>query len=551
MTDLSRNYRHLNHDGQWPRFSWSGLELGADGALRLAALPRIDGALPSGLAQLSSTPTPAGIAVAADGSIFVSDPIRAVIYRIDGCSGTTSLASCLGGQGSDPTRFSEPTGLLIPQHRNALFVADTGNHRIQVFDADTLALVDILTGFDRPVSLASGDDGSLYVVDTGTKRVDRLTSTGEAVPAFWSNVQASGRVTDPRAVAYESGLIYVLDGQARAVVVFDVDGTFIEAAPTGIAGGDVLAVVDASIYVADPARRRIAVFRKGQAGSYVSIGDAAGYEGPVAALAGSAGGGLLALPASGVALVRLTLNASYRHDGWLVSDPISIDALEHYWNRLHASVDLPTGSHIQFFVHTGPLGSPPPPPTDTGLFGPPWRPVPGDISDFFLTLDGRTSQALTIGARFSSDLHGTPALSQMRVDFDQESYLPWLPAIYRNEENDKRSLPAPLPEPVRELLRRARGQDRRAACHYRSGRCAAGRAALAGRIPRVAVAGAIERCGQTRGNRRSVRALRATRHRVRTAGHAARRSRRSRGDRRAVAEDRVVVDARAINQLPG
>ena len=97
---------------------------------------------------------------------------------------------------------------------------------------------------------------------------------------------------------------------------------------------------------------------------------------------------------------------------------------------LHATLDLPADTHVQFFVRTGVPSAPPPAPTATDLFPSPWRAIPSDVSDFFLTLDGSKAPALWIGARFDNDGHGTPALSQLRVDFDQDGYLPYLPAIY-------------------------------------------------------------------------------------------------------------------------
>jgi phage tail-like protein len=53
-----------------------------------------------------------------------------------------------------------------------------------------------------------------------------------------------------------------------------------------------------------------------------------------------------------------------------------------------------------------------------------------------VTLDGGRANALWLAARFNNDLHATPALSQARIDFDQEGYLPYLPAIYRERGCD-------------------------------------------------------------------------------------------------------------------
>jgi phage tail-like protein len=431
MAEETRPYRHLNSDGVWPGFSWHGLELTPDGALRLMGVPRFDGVVPASVSQLASIQTPAGIAIDRAGTVFYSDPASATVYRIDGCSHETGAAPCLGGTGGEPTQFSQPSGLLIPEHRHVLYVADSGNHRIQLFDLDTMALVEILTGFDRPVSLASDADGNLYVVDTGTQRVDKLTLSADPVPSFWDSVHASGRVIDPRAVACEGESVYVLDGQTHNVCVFDRQGGLADEVETQVDSAEVFAVDHGTIYVGDIDRRRLAVFRKNQQGVYVVVGDAAGYDGPVAALAPDHSGGLLLLAGSGVAPLHLTVDAGHRQDGWVWSGAIAFDDLEHFWNRLHARIDLPPSTHVQFFVYRDKGSVPPPPPTASGAFDPPWHAIGNDVSDFFLTFDTRKTQALWVGAHFSNDSHATPALSQLRIDFDQDSYLSYLPAIYR------------------------------------------------------------------------------------------------------------------------
>lgn len=436
MTGAALPYRYVNGDGVWPGFEWEGLDLDADGTLRLTALPRLEDPMPAPASQLASVQPAAGIAVDRDGTILCSSPATAVVYRVDGCSGRFEPAPCVGGTGAAPTRFSHPSGLVIPTHRHALYVADSGNGRIQIFDVATLALIEILTGFERPVSLASDAEGHLYVVDTKAKRVDQVTASGDIVPSFWAAVQNTGRVHDPVAISSDGDAIYVLDGATHYVEVFDRTGQWLDGFDTSIEQASVLVAIDAVIYLGDPDRRRIAVFRRNQQHEWVREGDAAGYEGPVAALAADGRGGLLALCGGGLPPVRLALRGSYRHEGWLWSRAISIDGIEHFWNRLHALVQLQTDSHVQFFVHTGALPAPPPPPPFPGAPPAPWRAAVSEATDFFLTLDGLKTPALWIAVRFNNDLHATPALSQIRIDFDQESYLPYLPAIYREHEGD-------------------------------------------------------------------------------------------------------------------
>jgi len=443
-------FRYLNDDGLWPRFHWSGLVLGSDGALRLAGLPAFEGSPSVPLDALAGVQPPGGVAIDADGSVYFSDPTSGIVYDIEGCFGTVDAAPCIGGPGEGATQFDAPAGLAIAPQRHALYVADAGNHRVQIFDLASMALVEVLEGFERPVSLALDDAGQLYVADTGTGRVDLFTVSGDRLAAFGDMVTASGHATDPCAVACAGDLVYVLDRLTHEIAVFSAQG-LVEAVATGIDQAIAFAVVGGALYVGDPGRRRVAVWSRAQDGKYRYAGDAAGYEGPVGALAPDLGGGLLVMPGGGIAPLRLALDASHAAEGWLWSDAIAFDTLAHEWNRLHASIDLPAGSHVQFFVTTGARAAPPPAPSVDGGFGAPWRAVGVDVTDFFIDLDASGKQeALWIGARFGNDLHGTPALSQARVDFDQSSYLPDLPAIYR--EPPRKKVPQ-QPPPDNFLLR--------------------------------------------------------------------------------------------------
>jgi phage tail-like protein len=433
MAQDTTPYRHLNGDGVWPGFSWAGLELAADGSLALAPLPRLDGVPPAQLEALAAPQPAAGIAFDGEGTVFFSDPAHHVVWRIDGCTGRREHAACIGGEGVGATQLCEPSGLAISPQRHALYVADAGNGRVQIFDLPTMALTGMLDGLVRPVSIALDDESNLYVVDTQAHLADQYGIGGDRVAAFRARVQASGRVTDPRAVACEGGIVYLLDGQTGNICAFSGDG-LIEEIETGVGGASVFTVIEGALYVGDPARRRIVAMRRDRTGHFARPGDAAGYEGPVAALAPDGAGHLLALPGGCNSPLALTLGGSHRADGWLWSAAITVDGVPHFWNRLHADIALPADSHAQFFVYAAAADAPPPAPSAGGQFAAPWRAVGDDVTDCFLSFDDAKHDALWIGARLTNDAHATPVLAQARVDFDQASYLPSLPAIYREKD---------------------------------------------------------------------------------------------------------------------
>jgi phage tail-like protein len=129
----------------------------------------------------------------------------------------------------------------------------------------------------------------------------------------------------------------------------------------------------------------------------------------------------------------LNITGGYARSGVFWSDPIQPRASKVAWHRLRADLDVPSGAHAQFFFAQGDPNAPPPAPSPMATSGPfadsRWRILPQDGVDFFI--GGDPSAALWIGGHFIGEGASTPALSQMRVEYDHKSYAAYLPAIYR------------------------------------------------------------------------------------------------------------------------
>lgn len=482
------NFLYLNRDNRWPDFQWTGLELRANGELRLHALPRLEGEPPATLGNFSTPEGPAGIAVAADGAVYFSDPLGHWLYGVDGCDGALTPLPCLGGKGNTPAQFSTPRGLLIPQHRSALFVADSENHRVQVFDLASWQLVDIwgwrdAAGkpqpsaepgrFDTPWALAGDPDGNVYVVDYGNGRVQKFNRAGDVVPAFWQNLQAVGlqRPVDIATAGVGEATVLYLVAQDMAgvwqVFACDPEGNPVRDTaghPVTFGAGHlqhpmgVAASADA-VYVGDNERRRVLVFKLDsfkRDGNFLLAGEVVGYHGPVAALALNGEDLLLAHTGAAVSslpsatgriysakdvLLHLTLGKAYGARGMLWSQAIKARDHEVRWHRLQAVMErLTDGAHLRLFVYTSsdPADVPAVDPAAPNPFADPrWRPRVGgpdqflDVTDLFI--GGKPAGYVWVGAHFSGGGRATPIVSQMRVEFDRETYLQHLPAIYRND----------------------------------------------------------------------------------------------------------------------
>jgi phage tail-like protein len=467
--DSVRNFTYLNREGRWRGHHWNGLEVGKDGALRLSPLPLLEGLPSDEVAALPRPEGPAGIAVDMDGTIFFSDPPANRLWRLDGCDASLSPAPCMGGERSWANQFRTPRGLLLLKARRALLVADSGNHRIQVFDSVSAQVIEIwgqpvpadnpqpssLPGrLDMPWTLAADSSGNVYVVDYGNKRVQKFDRLGQVVTSFWNTLAATGILSQPSdvAVGQVNGAvrIYILDAATHIVFVVDADGNPLPDSnghPLSFGGAQLsdpmgMATLGDAIYVGDNAARAVLQF---DASSFEYTGQAVGYRGPVAALAVALDGALLVHTGSSLAPVRLLPGKAYAQRGVFWTDAISAPREKVVWHRLEAlGAATAPDAHLDLVYHiSNDPGDAPAPPTlgsETNPFtDPKWRSGPPDVSDLFL--GGEPSLYLWVGAYFSGNGLASPVIQQMRLEFDHKGYLGYLPAIYQKPGTCKDFLP--------------------------------------------------------------------------------------------------------------
>ena len=330
---------YLNRENAWLDFERHGLDL-VNGQLRLASLPLFESTQSEELASLPVPSGPAGITVSNDGTIYFTDPDHHLVMRIDSCSGETSPTPCLGGYGTQITQFSTPRGILFDRRRRVLLVADSGNHRVQLFNPDTLQLLDVWGpadlaedpspsaepgSFDRPWSLAADDDGNVYVVDFGNQRVQKFDRLGHVVESFWNSAAEALQDTSPTEVAAQGDEVYILAPAVWKIFVVNTNGQLvrtIEAEELQSAMG--LAASGDAIYVGDNNQRRIIKFSL----SGVFIGDVRGFHGPVAALAFDREGQLLIhTGSSDFEILQISSAGAYAKSGFMWGGPLATATL--------------------------------------------------------------------------------------------------------------------------------------------------------------------------------------------------------------------------------
>jgi phage tail-like protein len=98
----------------------------------------------------------------------------------------------LGGKGNEPRHFSQPASITISGR--CLYVADTGNRRVQVFDLASLALVQLIDDTGDRADWSPTDvvahTGYVYILDSEKARVFRRTRTGHVCIEFEAPAKA-------------------------------------------------------------------------------------------------------------------------------------------------------------------------------------------------------------------------------------------------------------------------------------------------------------------------------------------------------------------------
>lgn len=231
---------------------------------------------------------PWGIAIGSDSTVYVADTWNHRILAFDPQGNQIakwgSFATTNGEAVGSPGDFWGPRAIAI-DGAGYLYVTDTGNKRIQVFDAVGNFLGQAGGGgvvegrFDEPVGLAmlargSQPGGSLFVADTWNRRIQKFDVTfTEDVPNFgfvkeWTvNGWASQSVVNKPYLAVAGNRLYATDPENWRVLAFDADGNF--QATFGVYGSDAKSFAlpvgvavgpDRNVYVVDSDNHRVLVF---------------------------------------------------------------------------------------------------------------------------------------------------------------------------------------------------------------------------------------------------------------------------------------------------
>jgi sugar lactone lactonase YvrE len=212
---------------------------------------------------------PTGIAIGPSGDIYVVDSGSSQVKKFDS---NGKLLLSWGSIGSGNGQLLHPHGIFVGT--KYVFVADTGNARIDMFDKDNGSFIYSWGGygdsegmFHTPVGLAADSQGNLLVADSGRNTIQEFNTNFTFMNEFKSLLVDNGNFTATKGITIDSkGNIYASTPDDK-ILEFSSIGNFVnffgsQGSEDGRFNNPTAIAIDSNgnFYVADTGNHRIQKF---------------------------------------------------------------------------------------------------------------------------------------------------------------------------------------------------------------------------------------------------------------------------------------------------
>ncbi len=424
----------------------------ADGVstLRLRPLPGAARPLTDAQGSFGALALPTGLSVDRDGCIYILDRLAHVIKRFDPCTETFDILPCTGGKGHAPRQLCEPRGIAISP-RGDLYVADTGNHRVQIFALKGLSLRGTLDPVApaetwTPWDVAVSSQNWVYVSDYANGRIHVFDPWGHWRAAYAGEGAATPPLQKPTHIALDqAGRVYVVQEGQDFVTVLNADGTFLtriehpEEAPGLFASLAIAVDVEGNLYISEQTTWRVYVYGQTPDGGHDYAGMCRSFQGMGTALAFDASGNPLIGDALQRVVMRLEAEAALEPEGRYYSDPLDSRIYNVQWHRIVMRALIPPGTYIRIDTLTSParktaaeIRNLPDARWDRGHINA--QVGEGEWDCLVLSPPGRY---LSLRLTLVGDGRATPAVQWIRVEYPRASSLQYLPAVYSEDAESR------------------------------------------------------------------------------------------------------------------
>ena len=173
---------------------------------------------------------PQRIAINGTGHIYVVDTDN---HRIQIFDSTGNYLSQFGSEGSGNGEFENPVGIAI-NDTGHIYVVDPGTYRVQIFDSSGNYLSQFGSGgsgngeFNYPLGIAINSTGHLYITDVLNFRIQIFDNTGKYLSQFGNNGTGDGQFVLPVGIAInDTNHVYVTDTVLNSIQIFDNNGKYL------------------------------------------------------------------------------------------------------------------------------------------------------------------------------------------------------------------------------------------------------------------------------------------------------------------------------------
>ena len=167
---------------------------------------------------------PAGIATDDTDNIYVSS-----LQKLQKFTSSGELIKCIGRRGRKEGEFNVPRGVTL--YDNQVYVCDSDNHRIQVFDLDLNFVRSIGSRgkgrgeFGAPYDVTFDTAGNMYVAEWGNGRVQVMDTSGQFIRSFGQ--EGEGKLGGPSGLHIDDKYVYVSDISGDCIAVYETSGQFV------------------------------------------------------------------------------------------------------------------------------------------------------------------------------------------------------------------------------------------------------------------------------------------------------------------------------------
>jgi DNA-binding beta-propeller fold protein YncE len=132
-----------------------------------------------------------------------------------------------GYKGSFSGVLKNPEGIIV--NKNEIVVSDTDNNTVSIFEKNGTFKYNIdenegeNSNFKRPKGVSIGEDGKIYVIDSGNSRVKVYDENYKFLYAFSENKKKKNRESGIADIWFKNKKIYIADGINKRVKVYNQD----------------------------------------------------------------------------------------------------------------------------------------------------------------------------------------------------------------------------------------------------------------------------------------------------------------------------------------